>query len=79
MGKTRQELWGYPVAMTKNGLLELKDPANRDHPSLRWGQAVVIKFCGSNYPSWKTAQDLFFADDAKAELMINQFILDYNL
>jgi hypothetical protein len=76
---TTTKLSGYPIAMTKKGLLELKDPANRDHPALRWGQAVVIKFCGNSYPSWKTAQDLFFANDDKAETIINQFILDYNL
>lgn len=74
-----EKISGYPVAMTKKGLLELRDPANRDHPAFRWGQAVVIKYCGSSYPTYRTAQDLFYANDDKAETIIQQFILDYNL
>ncbi len=85
---------GYPKIMSKKGLLELRDPAKRDHTTLRWGQAVVIKFFGPHkslpsgaYPvmPWCGSEferfrtNLFFAHDALAEQMINQLISDYQL
>lgn len=60
-------------AMTATGLRELRDPAKRDHPSLRWGQAVVNKFMKGVHT------ELFHAGDERTHEIVEQMIKDYQL
>jgi hypothetical protein len=58
--------------MTREGLLELADVTKRDHPSFRWGQAICNKF-------FNTPHELYYADDARTAVIVEQMIKDYQL
>lgn len=57
---------------TLEDLLALRDVANRDHPSLRWGQAICNRYKMTN-------PQLFYGDDKNTMEWIERASEDYQL